>query len=266
MSIPIFQVDSFTAAPFHGNPAGVCLLTDRPGDTWMQAVAAEMNLSETAFVAHDDGGYWIRYFTPTVEVPLCGHATLASAHVLWQERRVDPSEPIRFFSPVGELRCERQADWIHMDLPADPATPAPIPPTLAVVLGSRPVSTHRSPSGQFLVELDSEDTIRELDPDIPALAGLRLDSVIVTARSSEEGVDFVSRFFAPEWGIDEDPVTGAAHCTLAPFWAERLGKETMDARQLSRRGGELRVQVSGDRVEVSGQTVTVLKGELLVEP
>jgi PhzF family phenazine biosynthesis protein len=263
MSIPLYQVDAFTSRPFAGNPAAVCLLSDARDAAWMQAVAAEMNLSETAFLLPQGrpGGFNLRWFTPTVEVDLCGHATLASAHVLWETGRVRAGELACFHTRSGLLTATLRGDWIEMDFPANVAQPAEPPEGLAEVLGALPVFVGRS-SFDYLIELPSEQAVRDLRPDFRRLRDLGTRGVIVTSRSATPAFDFVSRFFAPGAGIDEDPVTGSAHCTLAPFWAGRLGKQTLTGYQASARGGVVRVQVRGDRVLLGGQTVTVLRGEL----
>jgi PhzF family phenazine biosynthesis protein len=229
----------------------------------MQRVAAEMNLAETAFLhpGAAPGRFGLRWFTPAVEVELCGHATLASAHVLWQEGRVPASEPIRFDTASGELVAERDGDRVRIDLPATPPAPAAVPAGLEEALGAGAAWVGRS-RFDLVVELGSEAAVRALRPDVAALGRLDARGVIVTARAAGEGLDFVSRFFAPAVGIDEDPVTGSAHCTLGPFWAERLGRAELAAYQASPRGGYLGVRVAGDRVLLTGQAVTVLRGEL----
>ena len=263
--LPILQVDSFTAEPFHGNPAAVCLLREEATAEWMQAVAAEMNLSETAFVLRRaSGDFSIRWFTPTVEVPLCGHATLASAHVLWENRLVLPDQPIRFQGQAGLLAAAREADWVCLDFPALPVEECAAAGGLAEALGCKPVSVHRNRLGVCLAELDSETRVRELQPALDRLADEEFDACIVTARSEAGSCDFVSRFFGPAIGIDEDPVTGAAHCSLGPYWARRLGKTELVGHQVSKRGGVVKVRVRGDRVDLLGQAVTVMRGEMLV--
>ena len=266
VSVPLFQVDSFTDERFRGNPAAVCLL-DRPADaTWMQSVAAEMNLAETAFVVPADGAYALRWFTPTTEVPLCGHATLASAHVLWETARLDAHTPARFDTASGRLECRRVAEaGIEMDFPAEVPTPAvatDMPVRLDDALRARAVHVARGRT-HCLVELADEATVRELRPDLAMLTELDANGVIVTAASDDSEFDFVSRYFAPRVGIPEDPVTGAAHCMLAPWWANRLGRTELVGRQVSSRGGIVRVRVDGDRVHLGGQAVTVVRGELL---
>jgi len=250
--------------PFRGNPAAVCLLHQEAPESWMQAVAAEMNLSETAFVQRRaDGDFSIRWFTPTVEMPLCGHATLASAHVLWEEELASREQPITFHGQSGLLTARREGEWICLDFPALPVEQCAAPAGLSEALGCRPLSTHRNQSGTYLVEVDSERTVRELQPDTAQLRREGAGVCIVTARSEADSYDFVSRFFGPGIGIDEDPVTGAAHCSLGPYWADRLGQTELIGHQLSRRGGIVRVRVQDDRVDLLGRALTVMRAELL---
>ena len=266
MGLRVTQVDAFTDAPFGGNPAAVCVLTNPLGARFMQDVAREMNLSETAFlVPRADGGFDLRWFTPAVEVDLCGHATLASAHVLWTEGHLGKGETARFSTRSGWLMCQRDGDWIEMDFPAKREEPATPPAELGAALGTTMKYVGRN-AFDYLVEVDSESTVRTLAPDHATLRTLPVRGVIVTAAGSSPGYDFVSRFFAPGSGIDEDPVTGSAHCALAPFWAARLGKLDMTAYQASPRGGVVKVSVRDDRVRLRGQAVTVLRGELVVPP
>ncbi|MBI2159924.1 MAG: PhzF family phenazine biosynthesis protein [Candidatus Rokubacteria bacterium] len=262
MGLRIVQVDAFTDAPFRGNPAAVCVLPEPQSDVWMQLVAREMNLSETAFLQRRADGFDLRWFTPTVEVDLCGHATLASAHVLWEEGHLEPAEQARFHTRSGLLTADRRGAWIEMDFPAKPEQPAPAPPGLAEALGTGSKYVGRN-QFDYLVEVDSEETVRHLTPDHLALAKLPVRGVIVTSRASTRDFDVVSRFFAPGSGIPEDPVTGSSHCALGPFWAARLGKTDLVAYQASPRGGVVRVRVAGDRVNLGGQAVTVLRGELV---
>ena len=260
----VIVVDAFTAEPFRGNPAAVCLLHQEAPESWMQAVAAEMNLSETAFVRRRaEGDFSIRWFTPTVEVPLCGHATLASAQVLWEEELASREQSITFHAQSGLLTARREADWICLDFPALPVEQCALPSGLSEALGCRPLSIHRNQSGAYLVEVDSERTVRELQPDPRRLCHAGLGICIVTARSDADSYNFVSRFFGPGIGIDEDPVTGAAHCSLGPYWAERLGKTELVGHQVSRRGGIVRVRMHGARVDVLGQALTAMRGEML---
>jgi PhzF family phenazine biosynthesis protein len=261
MGLRIVQVDAFTDTPFRGNPAAVCVLPDERDAAWMQAVAAEMNLSETAFLAKRGDGFGLRWFTPAVEVDLCGHATLASAHVLWEDRHLAREAQARFHTKSGLLTADRRGEWIELDFPVKPEAPAAAPPGLAEALGAAPKYVGKN-QFDYLVEVDSEDTVRALAPDHAALAKLPVRGVIVTSRASTPGFDFVSRFFAPGSGIAEDPVTGSSHCALGPFWGARLGKTQMLAYQASARGGVVRVRLAGERVALGGQAVTVLRGEL----
>jgi PhzF family phenazine biosynthesis protein len=259
---PLYHVDAFTERPFEGNPAAICILNDTRPAAWMQSVAAEMNLSETAFVRRLGKDYELRWFTPTIEVDLCGHATLASAHVMWREGFVREDESVRFQTKSGALTCSRAGGVIEMDLPAIPFAEDQAPPSLIDSLGIRPTYTGASKFYLFLV--DSEAIVRAVQPNFEALrhiAGSR--GVIVTSPSSDPRFDFISRFFAPGAGIDEDPVTGSAHCCLAPFWSERLGKSAMIGFQASRRGGVVHARLVNDRVVLGGKAVTVSRGELL---
>ncbi len=262
MSFPLFQVDAFTDTPFSGNPAAVCLLPSPVDARWMQRVAGEMNLSETAFVAKGDDGYSLRWFTPVSEVDLCGHATLASAHVLWEEGRLGPDETAIFHTKSGVLTCERKEEWIEMNFPALPDSPAPPPEALAESLGFTPRYAGKNEC-DYLLEADSEATLRGLTPDFRLLGTVPVRGCMVTARADAPAYDFVSRFFAPAYGVDEDPVTGSAHCCLGPFWARRLRKEELTGYQASARGGVVRVRILGARVVLGGKAVTVMRGDLL---
>ena len=262
MGLPVVQVDAFTDTPFTGNPAAVCILPGSHDEVWMQRVALEMNLSETAFLVPEDDGYGLRWFTPTLEVALCGHATVASAHVLWEDRHLAPDQQARFHTKSGLLTARRRDGWIELDFPATPAAPAEPPPGLVEALGVQPRTVGRS-RFDYLLEVESEAAVRRVAPDFAALARVDARGIIVTSRASSPGFDFVSRFFAPRAGVNEDPVTGSAHCTLAPFWAARLGKPELVAYQASPRGGVVRVRPQGDRVILGGQAVTVLRGELV---
>lgn len=262
MSLPLFQVDAFTDQPFAGNPAAVCLLNE-PGDpAWMQHIAREMNLSETAFLCKQDDGYSLRWFTPAVEVDLCGHATLASAHILWEQGYLPADAQARFHTKSGLLTAERNGNWIELNFPAKPEQPAETISGLQEALGATPVYIGMS---QFdcLVEVESEQVVRALQPDLIQLAAIPVRGLIVTSRASTPGYDFVSRFFGPRVGVPEDPVTGSAHCVLSPFWSKRLGREELIGYQASPRGGVVRVRLDGDRVRLGGQAVTVLRGELV---
>jgi PhzF family phenazine biosynthesis protein len=262
VGLRITQVDAFTDTPFAGNPAAVCLLSAPRDEGWMQSVAREMNLSETAFLVKRDDGFALRWFTPAVEVALCGHATLASAHVLWEEGHLPAQSQARFHTKSGLLTGDRAGEWIELDFPAKREDPATVPPGLAEALGVTPKYVGKN-QFDYLVEVDAEDTVRRLAPDHAGLAALPVRGVIVTSRASSPGYDFVSRFFAPGAGVPEDPVTGSAHCALGPFWQARLGKSDFTAYQASPRGGTVRVRVAGDRVKLGGKAVTVLRGELL---
>jgi PhzF family phenazine biosynthesis protein len=262
MPLRIVQVDAFTAKPFGGNPAAVCVLSEARDEKWMAKVAMEMNLSETAFLLANGDGYQLRWFTPSVEVDLCGHATLASAHVLWENGQLKPGVTARFHTKSGLLTCDRRGDWIEMNLPAKREQPAEPPPQLADALGCELKYCGRN-QFDYLVEVADEPTLRSLNPRHHLLRQLPVRGVIATARGAGE-YDFVSRFFAPGSGIDEDPATGSAHCALTPFWAARLGKTEMTAFQASPRGAVVKVRLEGDRVFLLGQAVTVLRGDLLV--
>ena len=263
VSVPLFQVDAFTSQAFRGNPAAVCLLAAPAPASWMQSVAAEMNLAETAFVVNGRDAFGLRWFTPTVEVDLCGHATLASAHALWEADRLDRRAIARFDTKSGRLTARAVDDWIELDFPATPASPAPSPTGMLDALGVRHAVYVGLGAFDYLVEVDGEDVLRSLTPDFVRLRSLEARGVIVTSRASSTAVDFVSRFFAPGAGIDEDPVTGSAHCCLGPYWAPKLGKAEFVAHQLSARGGVLRVRLEGDRVKLLGQAVTVFRAELV---
>lgn len=258
----IIQVDAFTDRPFAGNPAAVCILEEVRNERWMQNVAREMNLSETAFLIQQPGGYDLRWFTPEVEVDLCGHATLAAAHVLWEEGRLPPEEEARFHTKSGLLRARKKDAWIEMDFPAEPEHHAAAPPALTAALGVTSLYVGKN-RFDYLFEIESENALRALKPDFTLLTRVPMRGVMVTARSLDPKFDFVSRFFAPGVGINEDPVTGSAHCCLGPFWQKRLKKDSFLAYQASARGGVVHVRVAADRVILSGQAVTVMWGALV---
>ena len=262
IGFPLFQVDAFTHTSFKGNPAAVCKLEKHAEDRWMQQVASEMNLSETAFIQEEADGYRLRWFTPTIEVDLCGHATLASAHVLWEEGMVDPKEEIRFYTKSGLLRVVKEKNWIVMDFPAERETQAKAPPNLLEALGTTPKYIGKN-RFDFLIEVESEAVLRGLQPDFKRLASVPARGHIVTSLCDSSEYDFVSRFFAPTVGVSEDPVTGSSHCCLAPFWSARLKKETLIGFQASKREGVIRVTVQGERVRIAGQAVTVFRGQLV---
>jgi PhzF family phenazine biosynthesis protein len=258
-NLPLYIADAFTSQPFGGNPAAVCLL-ERPAPVdWMQGLAREMNLSETAFVVPQGEGYGLRWFTPTVEVDLCGHATLATSHVLWQEAGVPNDRTLHFQTLSGILSCTRRDGWISMDFPAIPARPVDAPVGLNEALGANPVAVGRS-KFDLIVELPSEQAVREVSPDFQKLLTIPVRGTIVTARSDDPEFDFVSRFFAPAVGVNEDPVCGSAHCCLGPYWGERLAKDQLLGRQVSQRVGIIRVTLQGERLQISGQAVTTLRG------
>jgi PhzF family phenazine biosynthesis protein len=267
--LPLIQIDAFADRPFAGNPAAVCLLPPqmRVDDAWMAHVAREMNLSETAFlVPTDDGAFNLRWFTPKVEVALCGHATLASAHALWETGVIGPGEPARFDTQSGRLTCRQSASGrIEMDFPAKLAAPAEAPEALFPALGveaAQVLAVLRN-AFDYLVEVDSEATVRALDPDHGRLRTLPVRGVIVTScAAAGAAYDFVSRFFAPGSGVDEDPVTGSAHCALAPYWAAKLGRTELVGYQASARGGTVWTRLEADRVVLGGYAVTVLRGLL----
>ena len=260
---PIFSVDAFTAKPFAGNPAAVCLLDKAVDETWMQAVAAEMNLSETAFVYRLAEGFSLRWFTPRVEVPLCGHATLAAAHILWQEAWLPPTEIAHFYTKSGWLSAQKLADQIALDFPLQTYQALAVPARLSQALGVSVQALYQA-GVNYLVEVASASEVRQLAPDFKALSQLACLGMIVTARSDTNHYDFVSRYFAPAAGIDEDPATGSAHCVLAPYWAERLGKLSLQAYQASARGADLYLEVKGERVLIAGQAVTISAGQLWI--
>ncbi len=260
MRVPIVQVDAFTERPFGGNPAAVCLLPGPRDERWMQALAKEMNLPATAFVLADADGHRLRWFTAAVELELCGHGTLAAAHVLWEGGHLAPSAAARFHTRSGALHAEREGALISLDFPATPTTPAAPSPLLARALGVTPKSVARARL-DHVVEVDSEETLRGLAPDFALLATIETRGIVVTCRSSSPEFDFVSRFFAPRIGIDEDQATGSAHCALGPFWSERLERSDLVAYQASARGGVIRVRVDGDRVRLGGHAITVLRAE-----
>ncbi len=261
MRLPIYQVDAFADRVFGGNPAAVCPLDAWLPDATMQAIAAENNLAETAFFVPDGADYALRWFTPTVEVDLCGHATLASGHVVFAFLQPE-RENVNFHTvKAGNLTVAKRADLLVMDFPARPAAPAEPPPGLLAALGGTPREVLRA--RDHLMVYDSAADVAALEPDLAALADVDCWAAIATA-PGENGVDFVSRFFAPKQGVPEDPVTGSAHCTLVPYWAKRLGKTELAARQISRRGGALSCALEGDRVSIAGRAVLYLEGEIFI--
>ena len=263
MTNPIVQVDAFASGAFRGNPAAVCLLAAAADEEWMRRVARETNMPATAFVHATGGGFALRWFTTAGELELCGHGTLATSHVLWETGRVKHDEPARFETRGGSLTATRSGGWIELDFPAKPDETIAPPPEL---LGALKVGATYVGRSHFdvIVEVEHEEIVRALQPDFGRLRSVEARGVIVTSRSASADCDFVSRFFAPAVGIDEDAVTGSAHCCLGPYWSRRLGKTSFVAHQLSSRGGVVRVAVAGDRVRLGGQAITVVRGELIV--
>jgi len=266
MGAPLFHVDAFTDRLFAGNPAAVCVLSHEREDGWLQDVAREMNLSETAFLRPGDTGWQLRWFTPKVEVDLCGHATLASAHVLWEAGYAQPVTTLHFRTASGPLAASQREGGgaIELDFPAEPASPAPAPPGLLTALGVAAARFTGRNRLDYIVELEGEGAVRALTPDFQRLADAcgAARGVIVTGSSEHREHDFVSRYFAPGAGIDEDPVTGSAHCCLGPFWAQRLCKKELSGYQASARGGTVAVRVADRRVFLGGRAITVARGEL----
>jgi PhzF family phenazine biosynthesis protein len=262
MSQKFLLVDAFTDHAFAGNPAAVYVLPSWPANERLQHIAREMNQAETAFLVRISDGFDLRWFTPKVEVDLCGHATLASAHAIWQQDLADPAKEIRFSSRSGILKAARRGDEIELNFPLKPEQPAEPPGDLLAALGESATYVGRN-QFDYLVAVDSESTLRNLKPDLKRLAALPVRGVIVTSRSANPLYDFVSRFFAPAVGVDEDPVTGSAHCCLADYWRKQLGKTEFLAYQASARGGVVRIRVVGDRVYLGGKAVTVARGELV---
>jgi predicted PhzF superfamily epimerase YddE/YHI9 len=263
MPIRIVTVDAFTNAAFAGNPAAVCLLQAPEPEEWMRKVAREMNLSETAFLLPHEDGYHLRWLTPAVEVDLCGHATVASAHVLWQDGHLPRGAQARFHTRSGLLTADQRGDWIELNFPVKIATVAEPPAELLPSLGVQALAVAKN-AFDYLVEVESEEIVRAMAPDFTRLRKIPVRGVMVTSRSSTAGFDFISRFFAPGSGIDEDPVTGSSHTALAPYWGGKLGKSEMTGYQASPRGGVVRVRLDGDRVILGGQAVTVMEAQLLV--
>ena len=262
MPIPITVVDAFTDKPFAGNPAAVCILPEEKDKAWMHQVAREMNLSETAFLLIRPDHVALRWFTPQVEVDLCGHATLASAHVLWESGLMPAASTIRFRTKSGVLTAAQRGDWIELDFPSLISDWADAPPGLVDALGAKPKAVAKY-KFDYLVEMASEAVVRDLKPDLGMIATLPVRGVVVTAAATTPGFDFVSRFFAPAVGVPEDPVTGSAHCALAPYWEKKLGKREFLAYQASPRGGVVKLRLNGERVALCGQAVTVLRAELV---
>ncbi|MFP4589174.1 MAG: PhzF family phenazine biosynthesis protein [Candidatus Bipolaricaulota bacterium] len=259
MKIPIYQVDAFTEEPFRGNPAAVCPIEEWPEDRILQSIAAENNLSETAFFVESSKSYELRWFTPQNEVDLCGHGTLAAAFVLFEELG-HGQRAIKFETQSGQLQVQQERDYFSMNFPSRPPVPTKPDQNIIDGLGIEPLKAFES--RDFMAVYDSQEQIRALDPDMKLLEKGAWSGVIATAEGREKGVDFVSRFFAPAEGIPEDPVTGSAHCTLAPYWSDRLCKTELKARQLSRRGGTVLCEMKENRVKIMGSAALYMKGEL----
>lgn len=268
MKTRIFQVDAFTDKPFRGNPAGVCLLEDPQSDSWMQDIAMEMNLSETAFLLKIKEGFSLRWFTPKTEVSLCGHATLASAHILWEEGILRLEEEAIFLTKSGKLVASNKDNGIEMDFPSMSVQDADAPNSLIGALKIKPSYIGRylcSSGASYLIEVESEDVVKNMNPDFGKLRFEDAKAIIVTSISESSDYDFISRFFAPALGIDEDPVTGSAHCCLAPYWAPKLQKNELVGYQASKRSGVVHCRVSGNRVFLKGKAITIFKGELNIQ-
>lgn len=260
--VKIFHVDAFTNKPFAGNPASVCILPGPADEKWMQNIAKEMNLSETAFLYRQDGSFVLRWFTPVVEVNLCGHATLASAHILWESNYLKPEEDARFYTKSGVITALRIGNYIEMNFPALFVKPCPALPDLAEVLG---VDVKQIGQTEFfcLVEVETEKVLRNINPDFEMLKTIPCSGVIVTSLSDSKQFDFVSRCFAPKEGVNEDPVTGSAHCVLATYWQNKLNKSNFTAYQASSRGGVVQVKINGDRVFLKGEAITIFEGRVV---
>jgi len=257
VEVPIYQVDAFSGRVFSGNPAAICPLAEWLPDATLQAIAAENNLAETAYFVRDNGGFQLRWFTPVCEVDLCGHATLASAYVLFEELN-EPGEMVRFATKSGQLTVRRERDLLSMNFPSRPPEAIEADPNLERAMGGEPVEILAA--RDYLVRYRTEAELRRIAPDMEALK--RIDRFAFIATAPGEDCDFVSRFFAPAKGVPEDPVTGSAHCTLIPYWATQLGKTSFRARQVSPRGGELWCKLEGDRVEIAGRAALFLRGRI----
>jgi PhzF family phenazine biosynthesis protein len=261
--LKIVQVDAFTSERYKGNPAAICILEADADAAWMQAVASEMNLSETAYLVPQGDGFGLRWFTPAAEVKLCGHATLAAAHVLYEDGHIPRDAPCRFHTLSGKLIATYENGRIEMDFPADRSRPMDMPAGLAEALGAVPLTIHRSDLNYCLVEVDSEAAVQGTQPDYNALKDLPFHGFVVTAPGDADGIDVVSRFFAPALGVDEDPVTGSAHCLLATYWADKLGCSELQAYQASARGGHVSIALHGGRVTLGGEAVITMRGVLV---
>lgn len=260
----IYQVDAFTSEPFKGNPAGVCLLEKEPDELWMQNIAMEMNLSETAFVFPAKGKMFVRFFTPEAEIELCGHATLSASHIMYETGFLPHTREINLISKAGELIIRKQGDWITMNFPTYELYEIPVQNVFEEMTGVRPVQLYRAGYGWTLALLEKEEQVRNMLPDFISLKNSEYGNLIVTAPSSESGFEFCLRCFVPALGINEDPVTGSAHCALVPFWSEKTGKKDFVSHQVSKRSGILKTYLKGNRVEISGMARTIFKAELFV--
>lgn len=262
---PLYRVNAFAKTPFTGNPAAVVFMMGKQSDAWMQAFAKEMNLSETAFFGKKGDRFTLRWFTPETEVDLCGHATLATAHVIWETNLRMPDEEIRFETKSGVLRAQKDRDWIKLDFPAEKVEEISITPEMEHAVGEKIIWAGANRM-DYLFEVASEKTLLKLHPDMQALKALEKRGIIVTAKAvASKKYDFVSRFFGPAVGVDEDPVTGSAHCALAPYWSEKLGMTKMMGYQASARGGFVKVRNRGDRVELGGQAITIFQGVIAAD-
>ena len=260
----IFQVDAFTDEPFKGNPAGVMIITEEISSDWMQNVALEMNLSETAFVFPRENEFQIRYFTPATEVPLCGHATLASAHVIYELGLKAANETIKFKAEGADLTIKKEEDWIIMNFPQYPMQKMDIHKDFKRLVGFEPIEMYSSMYGWVIAVAENESDIINSEPNFELLGGAGLGHLMITSRSDSQQADFVVRCFAPIAGINEDPVTGSAHCALTPLWSEKLGKTELDSLQLSKRTGRLKVKLNGDRVEIKGKALTIFEATMKI--
>ncbi|MGG3574205.1 PhzF family phenazine biosynthesis protein [Bacillus gobiensis] len=257
----LYTVDAFTNRTFSGNPAAVCLLKEELPDSVLQSIATEMNLSETAFVIKENEGYNLRWFTPKVEVDLCGHATLSAAHVLWERNEVNEDQPITFSSLSGPLTAKKSGGWIELDFPTEAPVSCPVSTELKEAIHA-PIVEAAKNRLDYIIEVENEQQVRNIAFDTEKMTALTKRGFLITSKSERPDVDFVSRCFFPTLGVLEDPVTGSAHCGLAPYWAKKLAKKEFFAEQLSERGGRLKVVLQGDRCLLKGEAITVLKGEL----
>lgn len=262
--LTVYQVDAFTTQAFKGNPAGVIIFDNEPDIALMQNIAMEMNLSETAFVFPGNDCLMIRYYTPEAEIKLCGHATLSASHILYETGRIKSNKEIKFSSKAGELIVKKQGDWITMNFPLFPLEKIEITPEFKIITGVKPQELYKAGYGWTLALMKSEKEVRNMKPHFSLMKDSPFGDLIVTAESEDPSFDFCVRCFAPGVGIDEDPVTGSAHCALVPFWAGKTGRKDFNSHQVSKRGGILKVSLKGDRVDISGQAKTIFKAELFI--